>query len=208
MTASYLETEREERGHTMKPITLDDILTNEEYNAVRNDRRAQSTAHKGVRRIVLGKLVMMTFESRDTMLYQIQEMMRVEHISDQVAIEREMATYNELVPKKHQLVATLFVTLTNDAEMREWIPKLIGVDEAVTLNFAGQSVRATSEAGRNTEEKTSSVHYLWFDFSPEQVAAFASANEITLKVDHENYQHAEKLNRDAVLALRDDLTRE
>lgn len=191
----------------MKPITLADIKTNEEYNATRDASRAQAQAHKSVRRIVMGRLVMMTFETRDTMLYQIQEMMRVEHLSKESDIEREMATYNELVPKENQLVATLFVTLTDDAEMREWIPKLVEVDQHVTINFAGHSVRAESEAGRNTEEKTSSVHYLWFDFSPEQVAAFKQADEISIKIDHKNYQHEEQLARDTVIALRDDIDR-
>ncbi len=192
----------------MRKMTESDIMLLADYLKVREAERPGVMAHKGVRRVVLGDKVMVTFETRETMVYQVHEMMRAESLTDRDAVRREMEMYNDLVPAKNQFAATVFVTVTDDAEMREWMPKLIAIDEHILLDFAGHRVRARSEPGRNTEEKTASVHYVWFDLTPEQAEAFVKADGASIVCDHENYQVESPMKRDTFVALRDDLTRE
>lgn len=192
----------------MRKLVRSDIVSIGEYEKTRDQTRQQVLAHKSVRRLLLGDNVVITFETRETMSYQVQEMMRAEKITAEDAIHRELEVYNELVPAKHQLSATLFVTVTTDAEMREWLPKLVAIDEHVLLSFAGKQVRARSEPGRNREDKTASVHYIWFDFTDEEAAAFRNAERAEFVCDHPNYLVSMPLTRDTLVALRDDLARE
>jgi len=192
----------------MRKLQRSDIIDYKEYEKTRDQSRNQMLGHKAVRRVLLGDKLVITFETRDTMIYQVQEMMRVEKITSEEAIQRELDTYNDLVPDSNQLSATVFVTVTTDAEMREWLPKLVAIDEHIKLEFDGKMLAARSEPGRNREDKTSAVHYIWFDFTPTLAKAFVEAKEIAVVCDHPNYSMRLPLSRDAMIAMKDDLTRE
>lgn len=192
----------------MRKLQRSDITDYREYEKTRETSRQAMLGHKAVRRVLLGDKLVITFETRDTMAYQVHEMMRVEKITSEEAIQRELETYNDLVPGRNQLSATVFVTVTTDAEMREWLPKLVAIDEHLKLEFGGNLLAARSEPGRNREDKTSAVHYIWFDFTDAQARAFAEAKEIAMVCDHPNYSMRLPLSRDSMIALKDDLTRE
>ena len=177
-------------SHSRK-LTLDDILDVRAYERGREEFRRQIIALKQRRRLNLGTFVSVVFENRDTVRSQIQEMARVEHLSTDEDIQVEIDTYNSMIPLPGQLCATLFIELTSDDSMREWLPRLVGIESSIVIRLAdGSEVRSFPEA-RHAEQltrpdTTSAVHYLQFAFSPEQIAALASGGAV-LRCNHPNY---------------------
>src|SRR5215218_7072031 len=113
-----------ERGATVRKLSVDDIVDHRAYERERDDFRAAIIAMKKRRRIALGDLVTIVFENTDTMRFQVQEMARAERMLTDDAIAGEVATYNELIPDPGELSGTLFIELTSDELLREWLPKL------------------------------------------------------------------------------------
>jgi hypothetical protein len=145
----------------------------------------------------VGPLVTLLFENRATVRFQIQEMARVERLNTDEAIQVELDVYNPLIPEPGQLAATMFVELTSDALLREWLPKLVGIERHLYLRLAdGTSVRCVVEEQHATqltrEDVTSTVHYVRFELTPEQVAAFA-AGPVALGLDHPAYEESTEL---------------
>jgi hypothetical protein len=120
------------------------------------------------------------------------------------AIQTELDIYNPLVPEPGRLAATLFVELTSDAELREWLPKLVGIERAIRLRIGDDVVAArpedAHEAQLTREEITAAVHYVWFDLTPDQVAALTS-RPVVLVVEHPAYAHEVVLGPDTVREL-------
>lgn len=195
-----------------RKLTLDDIADLRAYEREREDFRAQVIALKQRRRVGLGPFVTVVFENRDTIRFQIQEMARVERLLTDEAIEIELKTYNPLVPDPGELAMTLFIELTSDADLRSWLPKLVGIEQALVLRVGdGQDqieIAATPEdahaANLTRDEITASVHYLHFRLSPEQVAAVATG-PVTLALTHPEYDHATALGDETVQELLTDL---
>ena len=165
----------------MSKLTLDDILDTRAYERVRDDFRARVMEIKRRRRVHLGTLVTLMFENRDTMHLQIQEMVRVEHINTDEGVEDELRAYNPLIPEPGQLCATMFIELTSDDQLREWLPKLAGIERAVEIHLSDGSVVVSHldpqhESTLSREDVTAAVHYLYFDFTPAQVEAFEKGN--------------------------------
>ena len=155
-------------------------------------------ALKARRRVHLGTIMTIAFENFDTIKWQISEMVRAERIVTEEGVAEEVAIYNGLVPDEHQLSATLFIELTDDDAMREWLPKLVGIHEAIEIRVPGcDPVRGYDpRAERLTrDEITSAVHYLKFDFSPEQIAAFRNG-PVTLASTHPAYLESLELTHD------------
>jgi hypothetical protein len=143
------------------------------------------------RRIALGELLSVVFENTDTMRWQVQEMARAERMLSDDAIAGEVATYNELIPDAGELSGTLFVELTDDASLREWLPKLVGVEGHVHFDVGdgfGTRVDAIPEDEERLtrEDVTATVHYLKFRFSPQEQVQFA-AGPVRIVVDHPDY---------------------
>ncbi|HEX5587609.1 MAG TPA: DUF3501 family protein [Acidimicrobiia bacterium] len=182
----------------MRKLTVDDIVDHRAYERERDEFRARIIAMKKRRRIALGDLLTITFENTDTMRFQVQEMARAERMLTDAAIASEVATYNELIPDDGELSGTLFVELTDDALLREWLPRLINIQHHVHFALAdGSRVDAVpdDEERLTRDDVTATVHYLKFSFTPEQRALLASS-AAQLVVDHPEYQ--------AVAALTDD----
>ena len=138
------------------------------------------------------------FENTETIRWQIAEMVRAERIITEEGVAEEVAIYNELVPGPRQLSATLFIELTDDEGMREWLPKLVGIHDAIQIELAaGSVVRGYDpKAERLTrDEVTSAVHYLKFDFSPGQIAAFRSG-AVAIGSTHPAYLERTELTND------------
>ena len=191
----------------MRKLTVDDILDLRAYERERAEFRARIIAMKKIRRIALGDLMTVVFENTDTMRFQIQEMARAEKMLRDEQIEHEVATYNELLPDDGQLSATLFVEITDPDGLREWLPKLVGLQDHVSVEAAGvRSPAAEIDAERLTreEEITTTVHYLRFTFTPEQQAAFANG-PVVLRIDHPEYQAAVELSPETRASLAADL---
>ena len=191
-----------------RALTLADILDQRAYERRRADERRRVTALRARRRVEVGPVISVAFESRDTIWYQIQEMARAERIATDEGIAEELAAYNPLVPEPGQLRATMFLELTEDAQMREWLPKLVGIERHVVLELpGGEQVRCTVDAQHvsalTRETVTSAVHYLGFDLSAAQRDAFGEG--AALVVDHPEYRHRTVLSADAVAELAGDL---
>jgi hypothetical protein len=193
-----------------RKLTLADISDLRAYEREREEFRARIIELKKKRRVGLGPHVTLLFENRDTIRFQIQEMARVEKIFTDEGIEGELRVYNPLIPEPGSLSATLFVELTSDEDLREWLPRLVGIERAVVLRFGGHEVRCTPEAEHESQltrdEITASVHYVQFHLTPEQVAAFGDGPE-ELVLDHPAYEleHGEDLAPSTVAELRADL---
>jgi hypothetical protein len=154
----------------------------------------------------LGDIVTLVFENVDTMRWQVQEMARVERMLRDEQIAHEVATYNELIPGDGELSATLFIELDTQEKLREWLPKLVGVHEAVSVVLPdGEEVRGVADdADRLTRnDVTPAVHFLRFRFTPEQVAQFR-AGPVALRVDHPQYRAEPTLDDDRHSAISAD----
>ena len=173
-------------------LTLGDVLDLREYERVRESYRAQVIARKRRRRVALGPIMTVMFECVDTVRFQVQEMARVEKILSDEAIQVELDIYNRLLPGVGELSATLFIELTSDGSMREWLPRLVGIERALGVEAGGDVVPSVPEAEHAAalvrEAVTPAVHYLRFAFSPAQVATFAGPGEVALVADHPEYQ--------------------
>jgi Protein of unknown function (DUF3501) len=173
-------------------LTLADVLDLREYERVREDYRTRVIARKRLRRVALGPLMTLVFESVDTVRFQIQEMARVEKILTDEAIQVELDIYNRLLPQVGELSATLFIELTSDALLREWLPKLVGIESALGVALGDDVVPSAPEAEHAAalvrETVTPAVHYIRFAFSPAQVASFADVDEVALVSRHAEYQ--------------------
>ena len=161
------------------------------------------------RRVAVGTVVSVAFESRDTIRFQIQEMARVEKITTDQGIQDELGAYNSLVPAAGQLCATLFLELTSDEAMREWLPKLVGIEQSVVVRLPnGDGVRGAVDAQHaaqlTRDHVTAAVHYITFDFSPEQCAAFGPGTVVA--IDHPAYMEEAELPTTTLSELVDDLS--
>ena len=191
----------------MRKLTLDDIKDLREYERERAEFRRHIVAMKKRRRVQLGDLLTITFENTDTMRFQIQEMARIERMLTDEQIEQEIETYNELIPTPNELSGTLFVEIDNKERLYEWLPKLVGIQRAVSLwlhDGAPVPSIPEDEERLTRDETTSTVHYLKFRFSPEQVDAFA-AGPVRIVVDHPSYPAVVELTEEQRLELLGDL---
>jgi hypothetical protein len=172
-------------------LTLDDVLDLRAYERVRGDYRAKVIAMKKNRRVALGPIMTLVFECLDTVRFQVQEMARVEKIISDEGIQTELDIYNRLLPAPGELSATLLIELTTESDLREWLPKLVGIETRVGVAMDGDVVLSVPEADHaaalSREEITPAVHYLRFGFGDEQVEAFRSASEVALVSEHPAY---------------------
>ena len=192
-----------------RSLTLADIADTRAYEREREEFRTHVIEVKRRRRVHLGTVVTVVFENRDTMRFQVQEMARVERIFTDAGIQEELDVYNALIPEPGQLCATLFLELTTDDQMREWLPKLVGVERSLVFRLGdGSEVRCTVEAGHASqltrENVTAAVHFVEFHFTPEQVAAFGDG--AVLAIDHPEYLEAVELSPVTVAELLADLS--
>jgi len=125
-------------------LTLADVLDLRAYERVRDDYRAAVITRKKRRRIGLGPIMTLVFECVDTVRFQVQEMARVEKILSDEAIQTELDIYNRLLPDVGELSATLFIELTSDGAMRDWLPRLVGIEGALGIEVGGSDPIARS----------------------------------------------------------------
>ncbi len=194
-------------------LELGDIADLRAYERERPQYRSRIIELKKIRRVAIGPIVTVIFENRDTVRFQIQEMARAERIVDDAKIQEELDVYNPLVPGPGECCLTLFVELTSEEQLREWLPKLVGVERAVVMRIgdpaAGDGrveVRAEVEPQHEKqltrETVTASVHYVHLRLGSEEVARFA-AEPVSIGIDHPAYDHETPLpepTKESVLA--------
>lgn len=173
-------------------ITHADILSLDEFVKVRKDKRAEVVAIKKNRRVGVGPFCTFYFENYATMWWQIQEMLFIEKGGAE-QLEDELRAYEPLVPKGRELVATFMIEIEDAVRRPIVLAQLTNIDQTVMLEFAGHKIRAVPEddAERNREDgKTSSVHFLRFPFTAEQIAEFRKpGTRVLLAVEHSHYGH-------------------
>jgi hypothetical protein len=193
----------------MSKLTIADIADLRAYERERAGFLRHVIDLKRRRRVAVGTLVTFLFENRDTVRFQIQEMARVEKLISDEAIEAELAIYNPLIPGPGQLSATMFVELTSDAALREWLPRLVGIERSTVLRLSGGRevrgiVEEQHEAALTRDDITSTVHYVRWELAPDDVAAVRSG-PVFLAIDHPAYQEQAELLPGTVEELLGDL---
>lgn len=188
-------------------ITPADIMPMSQYGKIRVEHRRNLVEVKRLRRLHVGPHVTLYFESYDTMWAQVQEMLHIERGGDD-QIEGELAAYNPLIPQGQELVATMMIEIEDEGVRRRTLASLGHIETMVNLTFAGQTVTAVPEDDmeRTTPEgKTSSVHFLHFTFTPEQIAAFKTpGTQVMLEITHVKYGHLTRLTEESRAALASD----
>ena len=173
-------------------ISLDDIISNDEYGNIRSSKRKEMIEFKKFRRLDVGPVASLYFESRDTMIYQIQEMAYVEKITRE-ELGEELASYNPLVPNGRELTATMMIEIDDPLRRKNFLSRLGGIEEKVKIVISGYEIYADYEKDvdrTSSEGKASAVHFLHFKFTDELIKAFKNKdNIIQIGIDHEAYGH-------------------
>jgi Protein of unknown function (DUF3501) len=175
----------------MDKLTRETLFSLEKYAEVRNDFRAEVMAHKRNRRLALGGNATLYFEDRLTMQYQVQEMLRIERIFEAAGIAEELDAYNPLIPDGNNWKATFMVEFPDAAERRDMLQKLVGIEDHVWMQVDEfEKIRpiADQDLERDTEDKTSAVHFLQFDLRKEQIDALKDGASLAAGIDHAAYQ--------------------
>jgi hypothetical protein len=191
----------------MQKLTIDDIKDQRAYERGRDEFRRHIIEMKKRRRVPLGEVMTAVFENTETMRWQVQEMVRVERMLRDEQVENEIATYNELIPGPGELSATLLIELTSEEQLREWLPRLVGVQRSVQLvvgDLPPVVGEPRDEERLTREEVTAAVHFLRFRLPQEHRAAFAHS-VVRLVVDHAQYHADVILNDDQRAELAGDL---
>ncbi len=182
----------------MRKLTVDDIVDLRAYERERAEFRQRIIELKRTRRVALGPILTILFENTETMRWQVQEMARAERMLRDEQIAHEVDTYNDLIPEAGQLSGTLFLELTSEEQLREWLPRLVGIEFHVGFELPDGVVVYGKPSDEDEErltrdDTTAAVHYVRFVFSPEQVAAFEKG-PVHVIVDHAAYSHRATLD--------------
>jgi len=193
-----------------RKLTIDDILDLRAYERVREESRSAIIETKRKRRVSLGTIVTLMFENRATMLNQIHEMLRAEKVVNDDLVYEELKAYNPLIPEAGQLSATLFIELTSDDQMPAQLARLIGIEDRCYVqvaDFARVWAIADEDLDRENEEKTSAVHFVRFELTPDMKSALKGGAQMMIGCDHPNYLvHLEELPQETLAALLKDLS--
>ncbi len=174
----------------MPLITRDSLLSLEAYARQRGEFRARVLAHKKNRILHLGEHVTLVFEDELTIRYQIQEMLRIERTFEEAGILDELEAYNPLVPDGSNFKATMMIEYAEVEERRQWLPRLIGVEDRIWMQVDGQPkvwAIADEDLDRENDDKTSAVHFLRFELSPPMKQALRAGAGLSFGVEHASY---------------------
>jgi hypothetical protein len=174
----------------MTAISLSSLLTLEAYARQRKEFRSRVLAHKKNRILQIGPNVTLIFEDELTVRYQIQEMLRIEKTFEEQGIRDELDAYNPLIPDGTNLKATMMIEYEDPGERALALARLIGIENRVYVQVDGTErcyAIADEDMPRENAQKTSSVHFLRFEFPPEAIAAFREGRSVAVGIDHPNY---------------------
>lgn len=177
----------------MEKLSRDDLYSLEKYSELRPEFRAQVMAHKRNRKLPIGPNATLYFEDRLTMQYQVQEMLRVERIFEAAGIQDELDAYNPLIPDGSNWKATFMMEYSDAADRAVQLGKLIGIEDRVWVQVADFDrvyAIADEDLQRADKEKTSAVHFLRFELTPEMATAVKSGAAVSAGIGHDTYTFA------------------
>jgi hypothetical protein len=193
----------------MRKLVAADLMTLEQYARERMVFRQQVMAHKALRQVAVGPEMTWSFEDRLTVQYQVQEMLRIERIFEPQGIADELAAYNPLIPDGTNLKATMMIEIAEPLRRRQRLALLKDVENRCWLQVAGCAqvfAAADEDLERANDEKTSAVHFLRFEFTPDMITRLKADVTLAAGVDHAGYRYrVESFPGETTAALLDDL---
>ena len=189
-------------------ITPDNLMTLEAYSKWRKQHKPEVIAHRKLRSVPLGEHVTVQFESELTMRYQIQEMLRIEKVFEEEGIQSEIDTYAPLVPDGSNWKATMLIEYPDANERKRELGRLIGIEDRMFVEVEGHArvyALADEDLDRENEDKTSSVHFLRFEFTPAMREAVKAGAAVKLGCDHTNYPAHVTIGAETLASLAGDL---
>ncbi len=178
------------KQHTNK-LKREDLYSLEEYSAMRDEYRKKIMLHKEDRRLELGENILLSFEDKLIMQYQVQEMLKAEKIFEADGIEEELSAYNPLIPDGTNWKATMLIQYPDVEERQKQLTRLIGIEDQIWMQVEGFDkvyAIADEDLERATEEKTSAVHFMRYELEGDMIDAVKTGAAISAGVEHENYQ--------------------
>jgi hypothetical protein len=195
----------------MKKIEFGEILNIYEYEKVREQKRREIIEIKKKRRLFVGDLVHLVFENRDTVWFQIQEMIRAERMVRDEEIQQEIDIYNELIPEKNQLSITMFIEIPDEQERKRLLPQLVGIHDHLWFHIGNKhSIRAVADEKSQRDYqygKAAVVHFFKLNLTPEQVKDFAEL-PVRVEINHPNYKAMVEMPEEVKAELVKDLQSE
>ena len=192
-----------------REIQKEDIIPLDVYTEKRRELRKNIVDYKKNRRVALGPYATFYFESYETMLAQVQEMLYIEKGGDE-QLQDELSAYNPLIPNGKELTATLMFEIDNPISRAAFLGKVGGIEETVFMKINGEKIKAVPEEDvdrTSSEGKASSVQFIHFNFTDDQIEKFQSnSSEIELGIDHKEYSHSTKLSKDNIASLSTDFS--
>ena len=192
-----------------RKIQKEDIIPLDVYIEKRRELRKNIVDYKKNRRVALGPYATFYFESYETMLAQVQEMLYIEKGGDE-QLQDELSAYNPLIPNGKELTATLMFEIDNPISRAAFLGKVGGIEETVFMKINGEKIKAVPEEDvdrTSTEGKASSVQFIHFNFTDDQIEKFQSnSSEIELGIDHKEYSHSTKLSKENIASLSTDFS--
>ena len=192
-----------------KEIQKEDIMPLDVYIEKRRELRKSIVDYKKNRRVALGPYATFYFESYETMLAQVQEMLYIEKGGDE-QLQDELSAYNPLIPNGKELTATLMFEIDNPISRAAFLGKVGGIEETVFMKINGEKIKADPEEDvdrTSSEGKASSVQFIHFNFTDDQIEKFQSnSSEIELGIDHKEYSHSTKLSKENIASLSTDFS--
>ena len=188
-------------------LEREDLLTLEEYAEKRSEIRKDTIQTKKLREVQLGEHIRLIFENKKTVQYQIQEMLRIEKIFESSEIQEELDVYNALVPDGSNLKATMMIEYTDVAERVVALSRLIGVEKSIYFQVDGHErvfAICNEDLERDTDVKTSAVHFMRFEFDQEMIDSFVSGSSVKIGSTHSNYEFTTSLDSQSQDALSRD----
>jgi hypothetical protein len=173
-------------------LNREDLYSLETYAAKRPEFRGRVLEHKKHRRLGVGPNATLIFEDRLTIQYQIQEMLRVERIFEAAGIQDELDAYNPLIPDGSNWKASFLIEFENPGDRREALAKLVGIEDRTWVQVNGHErvfAVADEDLERDNAEKTSAVHFMRFELTPEMAEALKGGAELSVGIDHDEYRH-------------------
>jgi hypothetical protein len=192
----------------MTTIARDSLLTLEAYSKIRKSSRAAAIAHRKLRSVVLGEHVTLQFEDEQTIRRQIQEMLHIEKIFDEEGIQSEIDAYAPLVPDGTNWKATMLIEYPDPHERKRELSRLIGVEDRMFVEVEGHGrvyAIADEDLDRENDEKTSSVHFVRFEFTPAMREAVRAGAAVKIGCDHTHYPAHVQVAPETLASLAGDL---
>ena len=189
-----------------REIQKEDIMPLDVYTKNRRELRKNIVDFKKNRRIALGPYATFYFESYETMLAQVQEMLYIEKGGDE-QLKDELIAYNPLVPNGKELTATLMFEIDNPVSRATFLSKVGGIEDKVFMKIEGEKIKAAPEKDvdrTSSEGKASSVQFIHFKFTDKQIEKFKDSSEIEIGIDHTEYSHMTKLADTTIKSLSAD----